>query len=248
MTSDFALHLTSQLELLPAIPDVHRVHGITLARRHIHAMFRAEDLDAPARLVALLRGEGHSQVGPFCFAAITTGLRCADDDLELLSFAEMCHAIDRPDILRAVYEAGPPQWLKDMRRDDTDKALSMRQKRWRQAQQFERDGFRLPVLKKPSDWMRALETFQVAWDKQPQHRSLYKVASDRLDSRTHPFLELAFQAAPVHQDLDALESSHPVLYAYVRGLRMHQVVQERAATPPAEAPAATPRVARRIGI
>lgn len=182
------------------------------------------------------------------FAAITTGMLVRDEDLEMLSFAQMCHAFDCPDILRAVYEAGPPEWLKDIQRDNTDKALSLRQVKWRQAQQFERDGFRPPVLKKPGDWMRALESFQQKWDKPLHHCSLYRVVCKRPDDRSRPFLDLAFQAAPVHQDLDALEALHPTLYAYVRKLRMAKAIKDHARALPPRSTAATPRSARRTGI
>lgn len=162
----------------------------------IEALLCGKDPKAGGKLVAHLHGPD----GIRFFRRMSTGIdRPGGGVGAYLSFAEACHHYDRVDILRAVYLAGPPQWLKDIvpltaqpLKSDPSKLESKDKLNRRQ---FKALGFRLPKLDAtrdwvaPGDWLNALCVRQFAMGHLPVHRSVLSIATDRIDHRTRLFLD-----------------------------------------------------------
>lgn len=159
------------------------------AHRRIEALLSGKDPKAGEKLV----GHLHGPDGMRFFRRMSTGIERPGGVIgAYLSFAEACHYYDRVDILRAVYLAGAPQWLKDIvplkpqpLKSDPNKLESKDKLNRRQ---FKALGFRLPRLDATGDWLNALCMRQFAMGHLPVHRSVLSIAIDPIDERTRPFL------------------------------------------------------------
>lgn len=207
-------------------------HRREAVRNEVEALLKSRAKSAGPKLVQLLHG---AEDGPRAMDALTTGLVNNRDKTgagPCLTLAEMCFYRRRPDILRAVYEAGAPQWLKDIPRLDVDPSDSPGAQFELRGIQFNLLGFRLPELETQRDWMRVLTSFQGSFDSELHEASLYMVASWPLLSASAEFLELAYEDNPMHYDIEFLAVSRPEAHALLMEIIMRR--QLEASPAPAE--------------
>lgn len=234
----------------------------------IDALLSGSDPNAGAKLVNLLHGPN----GQRAFKRMSNGIDTPRGIVGAYkSFAEMCHHFNRVDILRAVYEAGPPQWLKDivpltaqpLKTDPTK--LESKDKLNRR--QFSKLGFRLPKLGAEGDWLsaggwlNALCVRQFALNHLPVHRSVFSIATDVIDDRTRPFLELHLDTLSKKTKLDGevfdlnftllKPNEMAEVQAIIRELQMRRTVDAAASAAPTLEPATSEsprRTTRRAGL
>lgn len=229
------------------IRQLHVVNSENLAehrrreavRNEVEALLKSRAKSAGPKLVQLLHG---AEDGLRAMDALTTGLVNNRDKTgagPCLTLAEMCFYRKRPDILRAVYEAGPPQWLKDIPRLDADPTDSPDAQFELQGIQFNQLGFRLPELRTQRDWMRVLTSYQGSYDSELHEASLYMVASWPLLDHSADFLALAHEDNPEHHDIPFLAASRPGAHAMLMEIIMRR--QLEASPAPAESSEPAPR-------
>lgn len=184
---------------------------------------------APAELVEALH---HGNDAQLVWRALSTGCvnKHQTGGSPLISFAGLCYARGRLDILRAVHEAGAPQWMKALRRIDDP------------VEQFEALSFPLPEDFSPGGWLRALTTFQT-WGsaENVHHASVFRIAVEPIGKHTEGFLQLALAVDPHHPDIEGMRERNPEGYALLTQLQMHAHI---AASPDAVQPRAAPGARR----
>jgi hypothetical protein len=163
---------------------------------------------APAELVEELhRGKDAHLV----WRALSTGCvnKHESTGAPLITFAGLCYARGRLDILRAVHESGVPQWLKTMPRME------------RPVEQFKALNFPLVDDISPSGWLRALTTFQT-WgtSENTHHVSLFRIAVEPIGKHTEGFLQFALEVDPQHPDIEGMRERNPEGYALLTQLQM----------------------------
>lgn len=239
-------------EVFSLIKTYHVVNAESLAEHHrfqavqeqVTNLVKSRRKYAGRELVALLH-EGPDTKA--VMETLTTGMvnnRDGSGAGICLSFAEMCVQRKRPDILRAVIEAGAPKWLRDIESFDNDPQMPKEVAAEVRHLQFIALGFRLPTLETRSDWMRALTTFQVTSDSDLYEKSLFMLATEKVNDQTQAFLAIALEVDPQHPDIEALAQTKPEAHALIVEMRMRAVI---GASTEAKA-AITPPLRRRAAI
>lgn len=168
--------------------------------------------------------------GPDCrlvWRALSTG--CVNRHLAggspIISFAGLCYARGRLDILRAVHEAGTPQWLAALTRTNDPE------------EQFKVLNFPLVDDTTPRGWLRALATFQTWGSVQnTRHASLFRLAVEPVSKHTEAFLELALEVDPDHPDIEQMRERNPEGYALLTQLQMRSHIAALQEAPQPSAP------------
>lgn len=172
---------------------------------------------APVELVTMLHeGEDRKRV----WRALSSGMVNRYDRSGsgiCLSFAGLCYARGRADILRAIVEAGQPQWMRELPRMDDPRA------------QYHAHGALLPMGEAPREWLEALTRYQFSMTGPSSTVSLFHIATEPLGKHSAAFLELALDVYPDHADVTGLRERSPEGAALVTQLMMKRHIAAAAA-------------------
>jgi len=186
---------------------------------------------APAELVKELH---HGTDAPLVWRALSTGCvnRRTPGAQPVITFAGLCYARGRLDILRAVHEAGVPQWLKTIPRMKDP------------VEEFKAHNFPLVDDVSPVGWLRALTTFQT-WggEENARRSSLFRIAVEPIGKHTEGFLQFALDVDPCHPDIASMRERNPEGYALLTQLQMRAHINASRVEPQSHA---APVGARRL--
>lgn len=220
-------------------------------RQKVQDLVKGKRRNAGAELVELLhRGPEREAV----MEALTTGVtnsKYADGTGIVISFAGLCYARRRFDVLQAVVDAGIPQWVLDIPRMDADPSERPEFLEELRVIQFSMLRFPLPKSDSPSDWMRLLTGFPTSsGDASDQWQtSLFRIATEPASKATPDFLDLAFRVDPDHPDIEHLAIKQPEAIASMREMQMRRQLLTSSCAPAAPESEPSPqRRARRVGL
>lgn len=184
--------------------------------RAVEELVKCRRKTAPGELVAMLhKGDD----APRVWMAMCGGMvnnRDRSGAGIVISFAGLCFARRRPDILRAILDAGRPQWMDGLAwvlpegsaRDDIA--------------QFEQLGFWVPGERSRAAWLGALSSYKMAPASPLEHVSLFRIAVNPITPASRDFLALALEVEPRHTDIEAMRSTNHEGYALLTECAMRQ--------------------------
>jgi hypothetical protein len=166
----------------------------------------------------------HGADACFVWRALSTG--CVDKakygGSPLMTFAGLCYARGRLDILRAVHQAGVPEWLKAIPKMDDPVTQFMTLK------------FPLVDDSSPQGWLHALTSFQTWISSENTHKtSLYRIAVEPIGKHSEDFLKFALEVDPRHPDIEDMQARSPEGHALLVQLQMraHILASEEGCQP-----------------